>query len=374
LAEYSTGVGEYNSHQAFSGKIAVITGDASANKDDFNSAKLLAAKYGSAKIIHIERQSESLGNDFAGREKQFIDTVTALAADREIRALIFNQAYPGSNAAVDVLKETRDDIFVVYCSPHEPILEAAKHADLILRPNELKMGRAMAEQAKKQGAKVFVHYSFPRHMAISFVIDRRDLIRETCTALGIKFVDAAAPDPRGEIGAAAARQFILEDVPKLAAMYGEDTAFFCTNCALQTPLIKAVLDCHAIFPQPCCPSLYHGFPEALGIEIGEGQADLSYLISEACRIAAEKNMTDRLSTWPVSASMMFTNAGAEYAIRWSNGEVPKTGIENKVLLNCIDSYVTEVVGEESNVYMDSYSENGAVYDNYKIILMSYLDL
>jgi hypothetical protein len=261
LTGYSTSSGRDNNHQAFPGKIAVIIGDVSVNKDEFNSAEQLVAKKKKKKIIHVKEQVEFPDGDFAGIEKQYIDTANALAADREIRALILNQAYPGSNAAVDLLKETRDDVFVVYCGPHEPILEVVKRANLILGLNELKMGRAMTEQAKKQGAKVFVHYSFPRHMAISFLIDRRDLIRETCKALDIKFVDATAPDPRGETGVTAARQFILEDVPKLAAMYGEDIAFFCTNCALQIPLIKAVVDCHASYPQPCCPSLFHGFPK-----------------------------------------------------------------------------------------------------------------
>jgi hypothetical protein len=102
--------------------------------------------------------------------------------------------------------------------------------------------------------------------------------------------------------------------------------------------------------------------------------DLGCLISEASRIAEEKNMTDRLSTWPVSGSMMFTNAGAEYAIKWIKGEAPKTGIDNKMLLDCMNSYIIDVVGEESNIFLDSYSEDGITYGNFKQILMGYLDL
>jgi len=157
------------------------------------------------------------------------------------------------------------------------------------------------------------------------------------------------------------------------ARYGEDTAFYSTTCSLQAPLIKAVVDSHAIYPQPCCPSPYHGFPEALGIKMGEGQADLNHVISEACRIAAEKNMTDRLSTWPVASGMMFANAGAEYAIKWLNGEVPKAGIDRLVLEGCMNKIVEEVIGEVSNIYMTSYSSGDRVFDNYKLILMSYLD-
>jgi len=358
--------GEKN-NLSFSGKIAVITG-ADPGIEDFHSAKQLILKYGAEKVIHI-----TWPENFTIRPDRMIGTISGLAADSQIKILIFNQALPGTNAMVDKFRETRDDVFIIYCTGQEPTLDIVKRADLILRPNELGMGEAMVKQAKKQGAKVFIHYSFSRHMSQPVLSSRRDIIRETCAAEGIDYEDAEVLDPMGEAGLEASRAFILEDVPKMTAKYGEDTAFFCSNCYLQGALIRAVVDCHAIYPQPCCPSPYHGFPEALGIEAGGGMSDLSYVISEACRIAAEKNMTDRLSTWPVSASMMFTSAGAEYAIKRISGEVPETGIDTMVLTECMHSYIKEIVGEESNVYMTSYSENGIAYENYKILLMSYLD-
>ena len=354
--------------RTFPGKIAVITDYYAATGDDFHCADRLVSKYGADKIVHI-----SWPINFAAEPDTMLKTVEALAEDSEIKAIIFNQAIEGCNAAVDKCKETRRDIFFIYCKTNEISSEAASRANLIFSPNEVGMGNAIAEQARKQGAKVFVHYSFPRHMDMPLLSGRRDRIRKTCMEEGLQFVDATTPDPMGEAGIAVAQNFILEDVPKRVARYGEDTAFFSTNCALQTPLIKAVVDSHAIYPQPCCPSPYHGFPEALGIKIEEGRKDLNYLIGEACRIAEEKNMTDRLSTWPVSASMMFTNAGAEYVIKWLKGEVPKAGIDKAALQECMNNFIQEVVGEASNVYMASYSFEGIVYDNYKLVLMSYLD-
>ena len=350
------------------GRIAVITDYYAATGDDFHCADRLIAKYGADKIIHV-----SWPVNFAAERDTLVKTAAALASDREIRAVIFNQAIEGSNAAVDKFRETRDDVFFVYCKTNETISGAAAHANLIFSHNDLGMGSAMAEQARKQGAKAFVHYSFPRHMNMPLLSGRRDGIRKICAEKGLQFVDITSPDPLGVTGLAAARKFIMEDVPAQVARYGENTAFFSTNCAMQAPLIRAVVDSHAIFPQPCCPSPYHGFPEALGIKMEEGREDLNYVIGEACRIAAEKNMTDRLSTWPVSAAMMFTNAGAEYAIKWIRGEVPKTGIDRLVLENCMGSFIEEVIGEESNIYMTSCSYEGEVYDNFKLVLMSYLD-
>ena len=367
MAEYSVVDGTADD-RTFPGKIGVVTSSNKINKGDYYSVKPLIDKYGKEKIIHTTWPA-----NFMSERGQMMDIVKALAADRDVRAILINQAYIGSNDAVDAIKKTRDDLFIVYCWTHEPVPETVLRANLLLWPNEMGMGQAMVRQAKKQGARVFVHYSFQRHLIIDLVCQRRDKIRETCAAEGLQFVDAAALDPVSDAGSGPAIQFILEDVPRMVAKYGGDTAFFATNCALQAPLIKAVVDCRAIYTQPCCPSPFHGFPEALGIQTEDGSDDLNYIIGEACRIAAEKNMTDRLSTWPVSASMMFTNAGAEYAIKWLNGQVPKTEIDETALMNCMSSYVKEVVGEGVEVEMNSYSGNAATYDNFKLVLMSYLD-
>ncbi|HCX78922.1 MAG TPA: hypothetical protein DG577_05900, partial [Firmicutes bacterium] len=50
-------------------------------------------------------------------------------------------------------------------------------------------------------------------------------------------------------GVSGAQQFILEDVPRQIEQYGKDTAFFSTNCSMQEPLIRSVLEGGAIYPQ-----------------------------------------------------------------------------------------------------------------------------
>jgi len=368
MANYSND-DKKDSELQFNGKVAVITNAVSQNPgdDEFNSVKQLIDKYGSDKIIHA-----AWPLNFTTEKQKMIDTVTGLAADMEIKAIVMNQTLPGADMALNELKKLRNDIFVVCCTLHDDPSVVATYANLLLETDMLGIGKAMIKQAKKQGAKVFVHYSFPRHMSFVLFASRRKLSLEACLAEGMQFVDATAPDPM-EAGVDKARQFILEDVPRMVAKYGEDTSFYSSNCHLQMPLIKAVVDCHAIYTQPCCPSPFHGFPEALGIETGHGPLDLNYLITEASRIAEERNMTDRLSTWPVSAATMYTNVGAEYAIKWVRGEVSKTAINDKVLEDCINAYVKEAVGEGVEVTMTPYTEAGKTYNHYKMVLMSYLD-
>jgi len=352
--------------QSFPGKIVIVTDHSSVNKDDFSSPDRLIKKYGSEKIIHV-----AWPKAYLTEPHKMADLFLSFAADMEIKALIISQAAPGTNAAIDELGKQRKDIFIVCCTIQEPAVETVRRANLLFDPNQPGMGAAMVKQVKKQGAKVLVHYSFPRHLAVKSFAIRKNMIDKTCKAEGILFLDREIPDPADKDGFDKAQQFILEDVPELVAKYGEDTAFFCTNCHMQIPLIKAVIDCHAIYPQPCCPSPMHGYLEAL--EIKDSGGSLSCLIGEASRIAAEKNMTDRLSTWPVSASMLFTNAGAEYAIKWINGEVPKKAIDDEALMKCMDSVIIEAVGEESSVLMTSCTEEGITHKNYKLVLMSYLD-
>ena len=350
------------------GKIAIVTVAASVNEDDFHSVDQLIKKYGEDRVIHAVWPV-----NFMAEKEQMIKIVSDLAANKDINILIFNQAVTGTNAAVDKLKETRDDIFIVYCSTQEPASESITRANLIIEVNYRGSGHTMVKQAKKQGAKVFVHYSFARHMALHILSSRRDSIRETCLSEGLLFLDVTALDPTDETGSDAAHQFIENDVTKLVQKYGEDTAFFCSNCHLQTTLIKAVIKNHALYPQPCCPSLNHGFLQALGIKIDGYNTDVTDTIIKASHITAEKNMSDRLSTWPVSAHILFTNACAEYAISCIEKNKSRTTIDNDLLLKCMNSYIEEAIGEESSIYMSPYIENGTTYNSYKLILMSYLD-
>lgn len=300
----------------FEGKIAIVTNTLSQNEEEYRSAQEMVSRYGEDKVSHV-----LWPDNFMTEQEQMISTITKIGSDPEVKALIINQAVPGTNAAVDKLLETRDDMFIAYCAPQENPPDVSQRADLILQPDELGMGNSIPEQAKKMGAETFVHYSFPRHMSVVLLAARRDLMIAKCEEIGLKFVFATAPDPTGDAGVPGAQQFILEDVPKLVKEYGKNTAFFSTNCAMQTPLIKAVYDAGAIYPQPCCPSPYHGFPAALGIESSGYTVDaMAQVISETAKKLKEGGVLGRMSTWPVPVAMMNTIAASEYAIKWINGQ------------------------------------------------------
>ncbi len=345
------------------GKIAIITNTVSQNEEEFRSAQSMVEKYGEDKIVHA-----LWPDNFMTEQEQMISVVAKLAADPAIKVLIINQAVPGTNAAVDKFLEARkkEEVLIVYASPQENPPDVCSRADYVLQPDELQMGVAVPTQAKKQGAKVFVHYSFPRHMSIVLLASRRDLMKQTCKELGIEFVDATAPDPTGDSGLPGAQQFILEDVPKMVDKYGKDTAFFSTNCAMQIPLIKAAFEAGAIYPQPCCPSPYHGFPAALGVEVPEDLVGgMQDVIDQTTKIIVDAGLGGRFSTWPVPAAMMCTIASTDYAMKWMKGET-----NGKVDQKAIEACMSEYAGLP--ITLNPYIESGVTYDNYYLFLMDFL--
>ncbi len=364
----STGCSKETSVGDDNWKVGVITGTVSQNEEEYRAAENVLAKYGEEHVV-----MQTYPDKFTEEQETVIANIAGVAADPEVKALVICQGVPGTSAALDKVKELRDDLLIIVGTSGEDPNMIAERADICFQMDELGMGYAVIDQAKKQGAEVFVHYSFPRHMSYALLAARRDLFIERCEQVGLEFVDATAPDPIGDAGQSGAQQFILEDVPKKVKEYGKDTAFFSTNCAMQPPLIKSVFEEKAIYPQPCCPSPFHGFPAALEVDMEGHKGDVLYVIEEVRNICAENDMTGRMSTWPVPANMMYIEAGVEYAIKWMNGNT-NGKIDIDVIKECFKEYAESVSqGKEIEIKVTNLEENGKEFDNYFMVLEDFID-
>ena len=343
-------------------KIGIATGTVSQNEEEYRAAQEVMEKYGEEHVI-----IQTYPDKFMDEQETVIANIVGMASDPDVKAIIAVQAIPGTVAAFEKVREMRgDDILLISGTVAEDPAMAASRNDIALQIDELGMGPALIEQIKKQGAETFIHYSFPRHMSYALLAERRDIWKELAAEEGIEFVEVDAPDPTGDAGVSGAQQFILEDVPKQVERYGKDTAFFSTNCSMQPPLIEAVYETGAIYPQPCCPSPYHGFPAALNIEIPEeNQGDTEWMIEQIRAKVAENDMTGRMSTWPVPMAMSFLRSGADYAVMWINGEVDRFDLEA----------LEQVMYEDAGVEMKftPLEQDGVVYDNYIMVLSDYVD-
>lgn len=300
-------------------KIGLVTGTVSQGEEEFRAGEDMVKEYGADVIKHV-----TYPDKFMQEQETTIAQITSLAADPMVKAIVIVQAVPGSAAAIDKIKETRDDILFIGGVPHEDPELISSRMDIVLETDNIKRGETILELAKEMGAKTFVHYSFPRHMSMELLSIRRDVMKETASKLGIKFLEIDAPDPLGDAGIPGAQQFILEDVPRQIDALGEDTAFFSTNCAMQEPLIKSILTEGGLYPEQCCPSPYHAYPGAMGIEIPQDKAgDVQFMLDQINNKVVEAKRNGRFATWKAPANMAMVNAAVEYAIAYGKGEVGK---------------------------------------------------
>ena len=176
-------------------------------------------------------------------------------------------------------------------------------------------------RTKRMGAERLIHYSFPRHLGYTTIAARRQIMIETCEEIGIEFIDATAPDPTGDAGMSGAQQFIVEDLGKKFDEYGPDTAFFSTNCGLQEPLIRGVLEYGFVYPQQCCPSPYHAYPAAFNIDVSGHEGDVKYMLRSIQEVLQENGMEGRMSTWGIPINMLMVESGVKYAMEWIEGKI-----------------------------------------------------
>lgn len=298
-------------------KIGILTGTVTQNEEEYRMAEQMQAEFGADRIIIA-----TYPDRFMQEQETTISNMLEMAADPDVKAIVMVQAVPGAAAAVDRVREFRPDILIVLGSPQEDPMVVASKGDIVLNTDDIGRGPQIAEQAYAMGAKVLVHYSFPRHMSVETLAKRRELMKAKAEELGMLFVDEDAPDPTSDAGVAGTQMFISEDVPRKIAQYGPETAVFGTNCAMQEPLIAQTIANGGIFPVQCCPSPYHALPAALGVEVPEDKkGNLDWILEAINGKVVEKGAAGKVATWPVPVNMMFMQAGTYYAVEWINGNI-----------------------------------------------------
>ena len=360
--------------EPFPGIIAIVTNTIDQNEEEFRSAEALVERFGADKVIH-----RTWPVYFAAEPEMMITLLTEIASDLDVGAIIINQAVVNTNAAIDAVREIRgDDIFIVAAAPAEDPLDTYARVDLSLDVNNPDIGALLVEQAVQMGAETIAHYSFPRHMAIPQLATRRDNMRAAAEAAGLNFVDLPSPDPQEEGGMAASQLFISQDVGRQVEELGEDTVFFSTNCGQQIPLLQQVLAHGAMYVQPCCPSPFHAFPQALGLaaegEEAAGLFTIGEIVDLTSEAIAEAGMAGRLSNWALPGSMAYTTVGFMYAIEWLNGNVSRElgYVDSSVLLRLFGDYAEEVLGQRLYPILSQLHIGDQVFSTMYVILMPYL--
>ena len=342
-------------------KIGIITGTASQGEEEIATANKMKEKYGDMIV------TATYPDNFSSETEQVIATATNMAADPAIKAIVWCQAVDGTVAAINKVKETRDDILFIGGIATEAPAIVSETLDIVMMNDEITLGFDIIDQAKKQGAKTFVHISFERHLGITTIAQRQANFKQRCAELGLEYVEATAPDPTGDAGVPGAQAWITNNIKVLVDQYGKDTAFFSTNCSMQVPLLQAAFECGAYYPLPCCPSPYHGYPSALGIESpSDLVAGLQSTVDAINAKMTEAGLEGHFSTWSVPCSIANTVAAAEYAWLWMAGLADDCDVD--ILGAVFKNYV------QTDVALTPYNdpETSETFDNYFVYTQGFL--
>ncbi len=341
-------------------KVAILTGTVSQGEEEFRAAEKAVAQYGEEHIV-----TATYPDNFMSEMETTVSQLVSFASDPDVKAIVMCQAVPGAKAGFDKIREMgRDDILLIAGTPQEDPAVISAAADIVMYADEAAQGDTIMDTCKEWGIDVLIHYSFPRHMAMELIVARHELLQANAEKYGIELVDVTAPDPTAEAGLSASQQFILEDVPQQLAKYeGKKVAFFTTNCGMQPSLQQACLDePNAYYPQPCCPSPYHGFPATLGLELQIGGDDEEALKQIAAKLQ-EHDAVGRFSTWPSPVAMTIIEIGVEYSKAYIDGTITDRNDSDAI----VKMFNEKADGAKVNNYTDV---NGTTYDNYYTVLLA----
>ena len=336
-------------------KIAIITGTASQGDEEISAAQKLAEMYPDIVV------TDTYPDNFSSEVETTISKLLAFADDPAVKAIIFVQGVQGATSAFTQIKEKRPDILLIAGVPAEDPAPISGAADIVLANDEIGCGYQVADMAAEWGCDVIIHYSFARHMSYETIVAKHDAMKLTAETYGIEFVDRDCPDPTGDAGMSGAQAFVLEDIPKVMEEYaGQKVCFYCTNCGLQVALQQAIVkEENAYYALPCCPSPYHGFQEAFGLESSYG--DIPGTIKILANYLNDNGAVDRFSTWAVPVNMSMILGSFEYACAYAEGK-----LDGKVDLALLADCFSKAADAEAK--FDTYTDdNGVTYDNYLLI-------
>ncbi len=295
--------------------IGIITGSVSQTEDDRRGAEAFQAKYGEDRV-----KLAIYPDNFTEEMETSIQTILNMSDDPDMKAIIVNQAVPGTTEAFRQIKERRPDIICIAGEPHEDLPEIGSAADLACTSDFVSRGYLVIRAAHELGCDTFVHVSFPRHLAYESMSRRAAIMEATCKEYGMTFVQETAPDPITDVGVPGAQAFILEKVPEWVDKYGQNTAFFATNGAHTEPLLKRLMECGGYFVEADMPSPLKGYPGALGLDLTEEAGDFEKILAKVEQAIVEGGGAGRFGTWAYSYGYTLSAGLAEHAMNVIEGK------------------------------------------------------
>ena len=303
--------------------IGIVTGSVSQSEDDRRGAEAFQEKYGEDRIILA-----TYPDNFTEELETTVQTIVNLSDDPEMKAIIVNQAIPGTTEAFRQIKERRPDIICIAGESHEDLPEIGSAADLVCNNDFVARGYLIIRTAHELGCDTFVHISFPRHLSYETMSRRVAIMKAACEEFGMNFVMESAPDPTTDVGVPGAQAYIAEHVPEWVEKYGQNSAYFCTNDAHTEPLLRGLLENGGYFIEADLPSPLMGYPGALGLDLTAEAGDFTKILAKVESAVVEKGGAGRFGTWAYSYGYTVSAGLAQHAMNVIDGTSELTGIDD----------------------------------------------
>jgi len=322
-AEADSGSAEAASEGSDDYHIGIVTGSVSQSEDDRRGAEAFQAKYGEDRVMLA-----TYPDNFTEELETTIQTIVNLSDDEKMKAIIVNQAIPGTTEAFRQIKERRPDILCIAGESHEDLPEIGSAADLVCNNDFVARGYLIIRTAHELGCDTFVHISFPRHLSYETMSRRVAIMKAACEEFGMKFVMESAPDPTTDVGVPGAQAYIAEHVPEWVEKYGQNSAYFCTNDAHTEPLLRGLIENGGYFIEADLPSPLMGYPGALGLDLTAEAGDFEKILAKVEKAVVEKGGAGRFGTWAFSYGYTVSAGLAQHAMNVIDGKSELADIDD----------------------------------------------
>ena len=297
--------------------IAIVTGTVTQSEDDRRGAEALQAKYGED-VVKLATYPDNFTEEY----DTTVQCIVNFADDKDVKAIVVNQAVPGTTEAFQKVKELRPEMICIAGEAHEDLPVIGAVADVVVNNDFVARGYLMVHTAHELGCDTFVHVSFPRHLSYETMSRRVAIMKATCEELGMTFAMETAPDPTdtsagGMDGAVA---FMKENTPKWIEKYGQNAAFFCTNDGETAPMLEALLKNGGYFVEADLPSPLMGYPEALGgLDTTAEAGDFAAILKKVEDAVVDAGGAGRFGTWACSWGYTLSYGLGQYAYNILSG-------------------------------------------------------
>jgi len=337
-------------------KVAIIVAPETQYPEDFKAARALEKKYPNSIIIKTCEDTRIL----KGGDPDIITFSKELANDPEIGAIVYARATQYTRNAIYKAKEINPELVTICIEPEDDINELSERADIIYCIDWVKAAEDIVAQAKAQGAKYFVTFSFSRHISGNPLIRGEiDALKTACEAQGITYLYESCVDTNSA-GIAGAQKYINEAIARLfmnKKIEGKDVALFSTDSAVQSTLIEQANDKELIYICPSFPTAYNGLGEVYKVEMPEDITDVkAYIKNVKAAVEADAEGKGRFSIIKTPLASILLEAAIHSAFDLLNGTMTTENMADKATVRALvaansDDFSINAYGTKPNVYM-----------------------